>query len=109
MPPAGGTASGTFTAAGSLVDFGAAASCFRLARDGGLSGGIRLVAGNGTLDVAFEGVAAPSGPPGTLAGALQRSEGRLHVTGGTGAYATLVRGDITPTFAGRISRSHAED
>jgi hypothetical protein len=120
-PPAGGTSSGTFTAAGAIADFGTATACFRISPAGGLSGGMRFVGLKGTFDVVYEGVTAFSGPPGTIESGLAQGEGRLSVTAGSGAYATLkararfdvvanlVRGDITATVVGRTSRSYADD
>ncbi|HEY7732995.1 MAG TPA: hypothetical protein VH950_19105 [Gaiellaceae bacterium] len=120
-PPAGGTSSGTFTAAGAIADYGTATACFRISPDGGLAGGMRFVGLKGTFELAYEGFTAFSGPPGTLESALALGDGRILVTAGSGAYATLkargrfdvvanlVRGDITATVVGRTSRSYADD
>jgi hypothetical protein len=120
-PPAGGTSSGTFTAAGAIADYGTATACFRISPEGRLTGGMRFVGLKGTFDVTYEGFTAFSGPPGTLESALALGDGRIWVTSGSGAYANLrararfdvvanlARGDITATVDGRTSRSYASD
>lgn len=115
VPPAGGTSSGTWTAAGDLADSGEAAACFRLTPRGdrlGLDGALRLVSERGTITLRFAGISVPSGaaPPEAL---LQRARVTTwEVTAATGSYrglrargggdvvANLGRGDITVILQG---------
>jgi hypothetical protein len=116
VPPAGGTSSGTWSAAGALADAGEAAACFRLAPAGDrlrLDGALRLVSPQGTITLGFRGVAQASGPqpPAALLQAGRVTAWR--VTAATGAFAglrargrgevvaNLGRGDITVVLRGR--------